>query len=102
MTKIKALRTFAAGNKIFYPYAKEPYEVEAHDAENWAKSGHCEVLNVNEDKTPEKEDKNGIEAIKPDFKAMGYTELKEAAKLAGIKNYNTKKKKDLITELKGV
>lgn len=100
--KIKPLRTFAAGERIFYTYAKEPYEVDASDAQNWALSGHCEIINDDEDKTPEQTENVENEAVKVDFEAMDYNELKAAGKEAGIKNYNTMKKKDLIAALKGV
>jgi hypothetical protein len=114
--KIKAKRTFAAGKQIFYPYAKEPYEVDAEQASNWVKTGHCVIVedaenepneavndetNTNvpeEPKTPENEPN---EADADEFDAMEYKDLKAAAKEAKIKGYNTMKKEDLIAALKG-
>lgn len=101
MARIKAKTTFAAGNVIFYPYAIEPYEVDDDQAQNWAQAGYCEILDAEDINTPEQTETPENEPLNVDYDAMEYNDLKEAGKVAGIKGYNTMKKKDLIKALKG-
>jgi len=111
--KVKALRIFASGETIFFPY-KEPYIVTKDMAELWEKSGHCKIVEYepfesdkepskpNTSKGEEKAEDDGENAEKAiNYDELDYNELKFLAKEAGIKGYNTMKKAKLISALKG-
>lgn len=95
LVKFNAKRTFANGKNI-YQKGKGPYKAEKEKVELWEKSGHCQIIE-NDDINPEDLKEN--EYI--DLDNADYTTLKELAKKAGIKGYNTMKADVLRETLKG-
>jgi hypothetical protein len=97
--KFKALVPFAYANRIFDVNSPKPYEEDEKLVSQWIEAGYCKE-DKETDNAPETDEKAPESDEKP-LEELGYDELKKLAKEAGIEKYNSKKKVDLIKELRG-
>ena len=105
MAKFHAKIPFAYETKVFAMNTEKPHEAEDKLVEGWEKGGLCDV--VSWDNEEEKEDntredvQKAPETAEDDLEGLEYPELKNRAKEAKIKGYNSMKKEDLIKKLRG-
>jgi hypothetical protein len=105
MAKFTAKIPFAYETKVFAMNTEKPHEAEDKLVEGWEKGGLCDVISWDneedkEDNTHESLEKDPDSNLK-ELEGLEYPELKNLAKEAKIKGYNTMKKEDLIKKLRG-
>jgi hypothetical protein len=97
--KFKALVPFAYADRIFDVNSPTSYEEDEKLVSQWIEAGYCKE-DKETDNASETDEKAPDSDEKP-LEELGYDELKKRAKEAGIEKYNSKKKVDLIKELRG-